>query len=204
MSDEEGDDADAAPLGDLAKQLDEGDPGADDPFEGAPDTPESGRPVDGRDDTGELSTPGESDLAGDADAPLGDIAEEVQRRRQRRSEASTDEDDLFEEVDVGEVDSEELWDSILGEDEPEEAEGRAVGAGAEAERVGSAPGADDRPEHRLPKEKYCQRCPYLTAPPTVACGHDGTDIVEVPDSEHFVVRGCPFAEQEDPDLRQFE
>lgn len=208
-----------APLSDLAKQLDDGSTPPETDSESAPsDTGDVARnsPMETPADTGrfgpdapdtdgfDAQDSGEFDADTAEEAPLGNIAEEVQRRRERRERESEAESDLFEEMDVREVDSDELWDVIFGEEEREEAEGRAVGAGGEAEQIGTAPGADDRPEHRIPKAKYCQRCPYLSAPPMVACDHDGTDIVEVSDSEHFVVRGCPFADQQDPNLRTFE
>jgi hypothetical protein len=129
----------------------------------------------------------------DAEAPLDDLAREVRARREARESrgSSADDlpdDDLFESVDVGQVDDEAVWESFVeGETDPEE----RVGLGAEAERVA------DPAEHVVPKRDFCQRCPHFAAPPETACTHDGTDIVEVIDTDSFRVRNCPVVEDED-------
>lgn len=134
----------------------------------------------------------------DADAPLDDLAREVRARRDaRESGAQTDEgtlpdDDLFESVDVADVDDEAVWESFVeGETGPEE----QVGLGAEAER---APEPD---EHVVPKRDFCQRCPHFAAPPETACTHGGTTIVEVVDTDRFRVRNCPVVEDGDVSTR---
>ncbi|MFB6129919.1 MAG: hypothetical protein ABEJ28_03750 [Salinigranum sp.] len=129
---------------------------------------------------------------GSNDAPLADLARELSERRSRREEA----DDLFEEVDVGDVESERVWEMLSDVDG--EDEGVAdVGVGASATRVdGDRGGRTGGGEYVVPKDAFCQRCPYLTAPPEVACEHDGTRIVEMVDSEQFRVSGCPFVEDE--------
>lgn len=136
-------------------------------------------------------------------APLDELSREVRERREQR-EAEPDEE-LFEEVDVGEVDVESVWESLVSEPEEEgiQAEGKAIGAGADAEQV-SEGGPARPPEHVLPKAEFCERCPYLSDPPELACEHEGTEIVEVTDAEHFRVRGCPFAAEEEPSFEQIE
>jgi hypothetical protein len=125
------------------------------------------------------------------DAPLDDLAREVRARREARdSRASVDEedDDLFESVEVADVDDEAVWESFVeGEAEPE----AEVGLGAEARD------AADPDEHVVPKRTFCQRCPHFSAPPETACTHEGTAIVEVVDADHFRVRHCPVVEDED-------
>jgi hypothetical protein len=133
-------------------------------------------------------------------APLEEMAGDVRKRRQRREQEP--ESDPFEEVDIGNVDGEAVWEELLTEEEMSEAE-RAVGAGVSATEVGSA-SAGERIEHIVPKDQFCSRCPYLGDPPGLACEHDGTEIVEVTDSERFRVRGCPFTGQEESDLADFE
>lgn len=132
------------------------------------------------------------------DGPLGDLAREVRERRGRTAGG----EDPFEEVDVGEVDEDELWAALAG--------GEGAGAGARteggppsrgAEPLGGAGRVGARPEHVVDKRRYCQRCPFLSAPPAVSCGHEGTEIVEAVDGERFRVRGCPMiAEDGNPDF----
>lgn len=145
----------------------------------------------------------------DGDAPLDDLAREVSRRRRRADDDPGPDpgEDPFEEVDVGDLDEEELWASLSGEGSGVETDAAGapsadVSAGfssvvePNAVPVDGADADDARPEHVLDKREYCQRCPYLTAPPEVACEHDGTDILEVVDAERFRVRGCPMVTDE--------
>lgn len=133
-------------------------------------------------------------------AAFEELAGDMRKRRQRREE--NPESGPFETMDVGEVDGEAVWEELLTDEELNEAE-RAVGAGVSATEVGSAtPG--ERTEHIVPKDQFCSRCPYLTDPPGLACGHEGTEIVEVTDSEQFRLRGCPFAGREEDELTKFE
>jgi hypothetical protein len=125
----------------------------------------------------------------DDDAPLSGIAREIADRRSPRGSADSDAD-LFEEVDVDDVDSETVWDSLDDFDEG----GADVGAGAEASRVDSEGTTSAGSDHVVPKASYCQRCEYLSDPPELACGHEGTEIVEVVDSEQFRVRECPYVD----------
>ncbi len=47
----------------------------------------------------------------------------------------------------------------------------------------------------VPKTTYCQRCEHFATPPTVACEHPGTAVLEVVDVDNFRVRDCPVVEQ---------
>ncbi|WP_277555117.1 hypothetical protein [Halobaculum limi] len=125
--------------------------------------------------------------AEDADslAPFSDLARGVDERRRRREE--TPDDDFFEHVEVGDVDEDDLWRTL------DETDDQPLGSGEAAEEVARAADAQDaRPEHVVDKREYCQQCPFFSAPPAVACGHEGTDIVEVVDAGRFRVRGCPM------------
>lgn len=125
----------------------------------------------------------------DRDAPLGDLARAVRERRR-----DGDEPDPFEAVDVEELSEEELWAAL---DEGEEEEVAYEPDASAAETVSQRASAQDpRPEHVLDKRAFCQRCPFFSEPPTVECGHEGTDIVEVADAERFRVRGCPMPANE--------
>ncbi|QHS17888.1 hypothetical protein GWK26_12430 [haloarchaeon 3A1-DGR] len=69
-----------------------------------------------------------------------------------------------------------------------------AGESAEADWAGDAE-YDDR---IVDKREYCQRCPYSTDPPTLACTHDGTEIVEVVEMDRFRVRNCPMVSTDGP------
>jgi len=100
---------------------------------------------------------------------------------------------------IGDIDTEELWESIdAGGTDGSDADGPGHydPPEAAAQRVEEAATRHVRPEHVIDKREYCQRCPYLSAPPDVACGHDDTDILEVVDGERFRVRGCPMVAAE--------
>lgn len=141
----------------------------------------------GADAVGNGSAAGSREDVGDPearDAPLGDLARETRERRRR----AADGEDPFESVDVGEVDETELWAALAGdgtEDGPSE---RAV--------EHAAGNAAARSEHVVDKREYCQRCPFLSSPPAVACGHEGTEIVEAVDPDRFRVRDCPMVTED--------
>lgn len=93
--------------------------------------------------------------------------------------------ELFEEQEVAEVDTEQVWESVLGDDE--ETGTRSIVSELD-DRVEAT---DDDAEHLVPKRAYCESCHYFSEPPTVACTYEGSSIVEVLDSEQFRVRNCP-------------
>lgn len=125
----------------------------------------------------------EADPEADVDVGVGPDADE--------------ETDPFEAMDVETVDEEAVWESLESED-PEVADQPEVGSGGEAERVDPEEARGDVPEHVVKKTAYCQRCRFFSDPPEVQCGHEGTDIVEVVDSDRFRVRGCPMVERGGP------
>ncbi|MBB6645213.1 hypothetical protein [Halobellus ruber] len=153
----------------------------------------------------------------DDDAPLSELAERINRQRTDRSDDAAEppdfdpdlseeppdpDDDPFDRMSVGEIDEETLWSSLgseesvgVGVDVDADAGGGSlgdVGPAPEVESVGDD-GSAAR-EHVVPKDKYCQSCPYLAAPPELRCTHEGTEIVEVVGSERFRVRNCPMVE----------
>jgi len=127
---------------------------------------------EGADDerAGDGDADGSGDGDGDREGPLGDLAAGVDERRQRRDDAD---DELFESMDVGEVDEDALWEQVEAE-EPSVAtpESRAI--------------------REVDKRKYCAGCPYFSRPPEVRCEHDGTDILGQVDMETFEVADCPI------------
>jgi hypothetical protein len=146
---------------------------------------------------GDDDAPDDAEPTESADAPLEDLAREVRARREDRDRDRDADDvdsdpaaegDLFESVEVDEVDDEAVWES-LAEDGADPAE--RVGIGAE---VGEATAPD---EHVIPKSAFCQRCPHFADPPETACTHDGTTILEVIEGDRFRVRNCPVAAERD-------
>ncbi|PSQ08466.1 hypothetical protein BRC97_00965 [Halobacteriales archaeon QS_6_71_20] len=155
---------------------DAGPPRVENPFSEGAGTDPPGEDADGGDDRPAVDIDADGPARDRGDAPFGDLAAAVGERRRR-----DDESDPFEEVDVDDVDEDELWASLAGED------GGAEEATAAANAV-----SDDRADHVVDKRQYCQRCPFLSAPPDVVCGHEGTEIVEAVDADRFRVRGCPM------------
>jgi hypothetical protein len=155
------------------------------------------------DDDAPDDAPDDAEPTESADAPLEDLAREVRARREGRSgrpdgdgdgvdpdpaAGGRGEGDLFESVEVDEVDDEAVWESFA-EDGADPVE--RVGVGAE---VGEATAPD---EHVIPKSAFCQRCPHFADPPETACTHDGTAILEVVEGDRFRVRNCPVAAERD-------
>jgi hypothetical protein len=132
---------------------------------------------------------GESDEV-DPDVPLSELAAEASAS----SEAERSE--LFEEVDVGEVDAEAVWDAVVEEGNPPE-----EGLGETEEPATAAEPTRKPNEHVIDKREYCQRCEFFTQPPTVACTNEGTEIVELVDSEQFRVRNCPKVKADEEELQ---
>ena len=154
--------------------------------------PESSERLDldhGEDDAADRSGP-------DPRVPLSELAGDVRKRRDRTGQDGSP----FQEIDVGSLDSEDAWEQLLSADETADGD-LSVGAGASPSEIDSVPGQN---EHVVPKEEFCSRCPHLSAPPAVQCEHDGTEIMEVTDAEHFRVRNCPFVENLDAELAAFD
>ena len=174
---------DEIPLDDLAERLglDEDDEGDDVPVAPPSSDTDDG---DGADASAEPSDDEPVD-APESRAPLDDIADRVRERRER----DDDEESPFESMSVGDVDGDAVWSELV--DAEDEDTGRYPGVGGEAERVG----VDG--DHVVEKATFCKRCPFLSEPPTLACENEGTEILEVVDSEHFRVRGCPMVDDAD-------
>lgn len=116
-------------------------------------------------------------------------------------------EDPFDRMSVEEIDEETLWSSLGSDDTA------SVGVGGDvdvtpADSTGTLGDVDPGPEagsvddagakpqmHVVPKTKYCQSCPHFEDPPRLACTHEGTEIVEVVDSDRFRVRNCPMVDR---------
>jgi hypothetical protein len=173
---------DDVPLSDLAERLGldgEGDGVSDD----VPVDPPSAEAADGPD----ASDDGEPRAADDR--PLEELADCVRTRT--ADEDADAESSPFESMDVGAVDGEEVWGELFDDDD---GGGEFVGVGGEAERVGEGTAYA---EFVVEKAEFCKQCPFLGDPPELHCTHEGTDIVEVVDTEHFRVRECPMVDDGD-------
>jgi len=120
--------------------------------------------------------------------PLADVASEVDERRRRRRDG--DAESPFESIDVGEIDGEALWERLAAGDRDGEFEVAAPTAVADAEWL-------DGRDVRTIEKSTCHSCPYFDDPPAVACTHEGTDILEMPDVDHFRVADCPMVVDDD-------
>lgn len=122
------------------------------------------------------------------ETPLSDLANDVRARR----ETDPTDESPFEAVDVETVDGEALWDAVVdGTDGPSESSSETT------DGAGDAGEAADAEEYVVDKREFCQRCRFFSAPPAIDCEHEGTDIVELVDSDRFRVRGCPMVDDDD-------
>jgi len=145
----------------------------------------------------------------DTDAE-SDVFDELDAEQPAAGDAP-DAEEIFDEMDVSEVDGEALWDELAGlasqaDDtvavtaEPT-VEGPDVGEplGGGSLGSGSVAAGADSDEAVVDKRQYCQQCPYFSDPPDVACSHEGTSIVEVLIDGQFRLRGCPVVTDSGPD-----
>jgi hypothetical protein len=146
-----------------------------DPFEYLADPAEE-RPRSADDRTPEGDAPGGSgegngegrDRSVDVAAnPFGDV--DVSRGDPFESA-----DNPFERVDVDGVDPDELWLELTSDD-------RETGP--------ADPPEDDVVD--VSKHRFCEVCPHFSAPPSVECTHEGTEILAFLDPDEVRVRNCP-------------
>lgn len=116
-------------------------------------------------------------------APLAELAADVGSRETEPEDEEIEE--VFEEMEP-ETDVDALWEEI----ESSEAEEPLV-AGEPVEAVGS-----DRDVRVIPN-RICHRCRFFGDPPDLSCTHEGTEIREVVDTEHYEVVDCPMVVDED-------
>lgn len=116
---------------------------------------------------------------GEEDEPLAEIAADVERRR----EADDEDEALFQSMETETVDSDEVWAQLAGDEEVPVAVGDVVDPESE------------RDVRRIPS-RTCHGCRYFAAPPEMACEHEGTEIREVVDVDHYEVVDCPMVVDE--------
>lgn len=129
----------------------------------------------------------EPEEAGKRRAPLSELADEVRRDAEA---VDPDDDPLFEPAGTDDA-GPSGWDRLDEESE----EFTRPDAEPTAEAVDEA-----GQEHVVDKRQYCQQCPHLADPPELDCTHEGTEIVEVTDAEHFRVRACPVIGEDGPNF----
>lgn len=99
-------------------------------------------------------------------------------------------EDLFTEMEIESVDDDAIWEELTAED------GEDPFDVADAEEdLGIEEVDPEADETIVEKSRYCQGCEHFSEPPEVSCSHDGTEIVEMTDMEHFRVRNCPIVER---------
>lgn len=126
------------------------------------------------------------DGAGDTDAADGDREDWFGDLLEDTEDGEPEDDpfaEAFEEVEMDEVDSDALWADLQRDDFSETVEDAQTHA--------------ERDVRVIEKRSYCQRCQYFADPPDTACTNEGTDILEVVDTEQFRVADCPIIRGEE-------
>lgn len=169
---------DDEPLSDLADRVpDPDEPSTEDPFERPDQSAEDDAASGDRPERADDADPGGIESERDTEAPLGDLAARIDDRRRDRE--GTEANELFTEKQVGEIDRESLWEQVTADEPTETVEGAVEDV------------------REISKRSYCQGCQYFSAPPDVHCGHEGTEILEVIDLEHFRVVNCPVVREDE-------
>lgn len=150
---------------------------ADDVLAGEGDTDSSSR--DEREASPAGRSPEDDDVRGgrDADAPLSSLASSIEERRGQSADRPDDE--LFSEESVPEIDADVVWDRLEDDDPPE------------------LPDQAERDVRVVEKRSYCEQCPFFSEPPEVSCAHDGTEILDLVDMDHFRVVNCPKVREDE-------
>jgi len=166
------DDLPEEPLADLAADV--GDRPSDSGEEG--DGAERHPRLDADTDREPSALPGDTGREG----PLGELAADVERRRDAADNAdAADLDDAFTSQEVADLDVDAVWEQVESDGVDDEQ------AGVETE------------ERVVSKASFCQQCEFFSEPPAVGCGHEGTEILELVDTERFRVRNCPKVAEEE-------
>jgi len=85
-------------------------------------------------------------------------------------------DSVFERVDVGSVDADDVWSSITDD-----------GTGDDEEPV--LP--DDDRHAEVSKHAFCEQCEHFSEPPEAHCTHESAEIIEYIDMERVRLLDCP-------------
>jgi hypothetical protein len=84
----------------------------------------------------------------------------------------------FERMDVDDLDVDDVWEAL-----------------SDAEQRGSVTESQGRTYAEVSKHSFCEHCEFFSAPPDVACSHEGTEILEFLDLETVRVVDCPVVDE---------
>lgn len=148
------------------------------------ETPETGVQGGGESPTDQQSAPGENVDLPDGAEPSSAPGETIEGP----AEAPVA-DEAFEEVEVDDVDTDEVWTDI--------AEGTSDDTPVTSDdQTDDTPvTSDDRTEAEtveVSKHAYCENCRFLSEAPEIHCTHEGTEIVEFIDMETVRLSNCPI------------
>ncbi|WP_054519826.1 hypothetical protein [Halanaeroarchaeum sulfurireducens] len=174
------------PLDDLRREVESSDD-REETDESGDDGDKTGRSDADGDETdgsgrGDESEETETEDIPEADeGPMGELRRDVESKADERK--ATDAREYFAEMDVGDVDTDEIWADLLFEDgEPTEGQFPASGTDEKAGQVVT--------------QGLCHRCEYFGDPPQLHCTHEGTEIRELVDMSHYRVTNCPMVDQD--------
>ena len=106
------------------------------------------------------------DLSADVD-PFADVPD-------REGDPFGGGESVFERVDVGEVDADEVWASMTDDEGDEE------------------PVAPDESRYaEVSKHAYCEQCEFFAEPPDAHCTHASAEIIEYLDMDRVRLLDCP-------------
>ena len=149
------------------------------------ETPETGVQGGGESKTDRQSAPGENVDLPDGAEPPSAPGETVEGP----AEAPVA-DEAFEEVDVDDLDTDEVWTDI--------AEGTSDDTPVTSDdQTGDTPvtpddQTDEEETVEVSKHAYCENCRFLSEAPEIHCTHEGTEIVEFIDMETVRLSNCPI------------
>jgi|GEM_PF-4692630 len=178
------------------------------------------------------SPPSQPDTATDSTEPTAvddaEFFDEIDDRVE-----NIDPDEAFETVDIDEIDTDAVWEELVGaeadaatfDDDPTgeltaskaaaevgpQSTGDGVSTDVVDDEVFESDAESDSPqdifadgeEALVDKRVYCQQCPYFSAPPAVHCDREGTTIVEVVSDGRFRLESCPVVTEDGPDRSYF-
>ncbi|WP_436935900.1 hypothetical protein [Halovenus marina] len=152
-------------------------------FEPEPDpgTLESGTRSSGDHSGSDTTPPGSA--AGDSDTPGagpdrsvtdfegGDLDADSFEPAEREGDPFASLEGPFEDTSTDGVDPDAVWETL--------------------DRAESVRDTPQRTYDEVSKHSYCEQCEHFSEPPEIHCSHEGTEIVEFPDSETVRVVDCP-------------
>lgn len=154
------------------------------PWDDVRDHPDDTNPTDGITPRDSASSPENvdppdpavtpDDPAGQSLGPDDDPFENVDTPTE--SPFDGDGDSVFERVDSGNVDPDDVWEAITAEDGEEPAE----------------PSVPDEGRYTdVSKHRFCEQCEHFSEPPDVSCGHHTAEIIEFLDMDTVRLLDCP-------------